>query len=68
MKQLNGIMRIRVNGPPGPDKGDPNKVWCYETIDIVDYSEVYAFEKRSKKRYPIEDSNLNQLDFMFTFS
>lgn len=73
MKQLNGIMRMRANDPPSLDKGDPNKVSCYETIEIVAYGKVDAVEKWPKKSYAIEDSNFNQLDFpfnhfMFTFS
>lgn len=35
MKQLNNIMRMRANDPPGLYKGDPNKVWCYKTIKHV---------------------------------
>lgn len=42
--QLNSIMRQRENDPPGLEKGDINKTWCYETIENVAYGEVDAFE------------------------
>lgn len=38
-------MRMRANDPPSLDKGDPNKVSCYETIEIVAYGKVDAFKK-----------------------
>ena len=44
MKQLNNNMRTRANDPPGPDKGDPNKVWCCKTIDNVTFGELDAFK------------------------
>ena len=34
-RQINNILRLRQNDPPGLNKGDPNKIWCYETIEQV---------------------------------
>lgn len=56
MKQLNNIMRMRENNTPSLEKGDPNKVWCYETTETMAYSEFDAFVKIPKKIYAIEDS------------
>ncbi|CAI9299142.1 unnamed protein product [Lactuca saligna] len=55
MKQLNTNMRVRLNDPPCLKKGDPNKVWCFETTENITYGEVDAFEKRPQKIYAIED-------------
>lgn len=63
MKQLNSIMRMRSNDPPYLKKGDPNKVWDYETIESVTYGEVNDFDKSPRKSYVIEDYDFNQLDF-----
>lgn len=49
IKQLNNIMRIRANDPPGLDKGDPNKVWCYKTTADVVCGKVDALGKVPKK-------------------
>lgn len=73
MKQLNRIIRLRANDPPGLNKGDPNKVWFYLTIKNIAYCEVDVFEKRPKRCNDIENSDFNQSDFpfnhsMFTFS
>lgn len=68
MKQLNSIMRIRANDPRGLGKVDPNKVWCYETIENVAYVEVNEFDKQPKKTYALKDSNFNKLDFPFNHS
>lgn len=66
-------MRMRVNEPPGVDKGVPKKVWCYEMIKSVAYGEVDDFDKGPNKNYAIEDLDFNQVDFpinysMFTFA
>lgn len=73
LRQVNSIMTQRINNPPGLNKGDPNKAWCYETIEIVVLDRVDEFMKRPKKSYGIENSNFNYLDFpinhlMFAFS
>lgn len=39
LRHLNNMMRLRVNDPPCLNKGDPNKVWCYETIESATYGE-----------------------------
>ncbi|XP_052624860.1 uncharacterized protein LOC111905161 [Lactuca sativa] len=40
-------MNQRVNGPPRLNKVDPNKAWCYETIEIVVLNKVDELMKRS---------------------
>lgn len=42
-------MSQRVNDPPGFNKGDPNKNWCYETIEIVVLGKTDEFLKSPKK-------------------
>ena len=59
LKQLNNIMRMRVNDPPGLHKGDPNKVQCYEMIESETCGQVDDFDKRPRKSYAIEDVDFN---------
>ena len=59
------MMRLRANDPPCLNKGDPNKVWCYETTESATYGKDDDFFVRPEKIYAIEDSDFNQLDFLF---
>lgn len=61
MKQLRSIMRMKSNNPPVINKGDPNKVQCYEMNESETFGEVDDFDKRPKKSFSMKDSN--QLDF-----
>lgn len=65
-------MNQKINDPPGLNKGDPNKAWCYKTIEIAVLDKVEEFLKKPKKSCDIENTNFNQLDFpinhlMFAF-
>lgn len=48
LRRLNSIMRQRVNDPPGLNKGDPNKVWRYETIESTTFSKDEDFVVKPK--------------------
>ncbi|CAI9286374.1 unnamed protein product [Lactuca saligna] len=65
MKQLNNTRRLTANDPPSLNKGDPNKVWCYEAIENIAYGKVDVFRKRPKRNYHIRNVDFNQLDFSF---
>ncbi|CAI9303010.1 unnamed protein product [Lactuca saligna] len=58
MNPLNNIMRIRANEPDGLDKGDPNKVWRYETIETMAYGEVDALRKGQRKATTLKNQIL----------
>lgn len=45
LRQLSSIMSQRENDPLGLKKGDPNKVWCYETIETAILDNVDEFMK-----------------------
>lgn len=71
--QLNNILNLRINDPPGLNKCDPKKAWYYETIEITFLDKVKEFLKKPKKSYDIGNSNFNQLHFlknhlMFSFT
>lgn len=56
--------RQRQSDPPGLNKGDPSKHWCYETIEqVVSSGKMYDFRKIPKRSYEVENTNFNQLDF-----
>ncbi|CAI9260017.1 unnamed protein product [Lactuca saligna] len=58
-RQINSILRRRQNDPPGLNKGDPNKHWCYETIEeIVLDTKFDYFCKAPKKSYEIYNSDI----------
>lgn len=72
LRQLNSFLRQRVNDPRGLNKGDANKLWNDETIELVTYVESDGFEKFPKQSFIIENSPMLQVDFpfiptMFTF-
>ena len=73
-RQINSILRLRQSDPPGLNKGDSSKNWCYETIEQVFSSGMmHDFGKFLKKSYEIETSDFNQLAFpinhmMFIFA
>lgn len=50
-RRINNILRQRANDPPALNKGDPNKHWCYETIEIVVLGKNNEFLKKPKKSY-----------------
>lgn len=52
-----------MNDPPGLNKGDPNKHWCSETIEIAVLGKNDDFLKSIKKSYDTKISKFNQLDF-----
>lgn len=45
------------------NNGDPNKAWCYKTIEIVVLDKVDELMKWPNKSYDIENTNFNQLGF-----
>lgn len=55
LKQLNNFLRKRENDPLGM-----NKTWNYETIKIMAFREVDAFEKMPKESFIIENTPLQQ--------
>ncbi|KAL7587313.1 hypothetical protein Lser_V15G40383 [Lactuca serriola] len=64
MRQVQSIMRQRASDPPSMNKGDPAKLYSYETIESkVVGREMYEFEKKPKRSYDIVNSNHCQLDF-----
>ncbi|CAI9290504.1 unnamed protein product [Lactuca saligna] len=63
-RQIN-ILNKRMNDPPGMNKSDRNKKWCYETIEIEVIAKPNEFTKKSKKSYDIEKSNFNQPSFIY---
>ncbi|CAI9302926.1 unnamed protein product [Lactuca saligna] len=64
MRQVQSIMRQRASDPPSMNKGDPVKLYSYETIESkVVCREMYEFEKKPKRSYDIANSDHCQLDF-----
>ena len=64
MRKVQSIMRLRVGDPPTMNKGDPEKLYSYETIESkVVGVEMYEFEKKPKVSYDIANSDKCQLDF-----
>ncbi|KAL7607644.1 hypothetical protein Lser_V15G16187 [Lactuca serriola] len=64
MRQVQSIMRQRASDPPSMNKGDPAKLYSYETIESkVVGREMYEFEKKPKRSYDIANSDHCQLDF-----
>ncbi|KAL7609544.1 hypothetical protein Lser_V15G13888 [Lactuca serriola] len=64
MRQVQSIMRQRAGDPPSINKGDPAKLYSYETIESkVVAREMYEFEKKPKRSYDIANSDHCQLDF-----
>lgn len=62
-RQIQSILGLRQNDPPNHNKGDPRKLHSYENIKArVAYNEVHHFEKKPRKSYSIENSEMNQLD------
>lgn len=51
------------NDPPGLNKGDLNKHWCYETIEIAVSKKNDEFRKKRNQSIKIEIFDFNQLDF-----
>lgn len=63
-RQIQSILRQWKGDPPGLEKGEPTKPYCYETIEqIVSLSNMHDFLKVPKKSYEIEILEFNQLDF-----
>ena len=57
MRQVQSIMRQRASDPPTMNKGDPAKLYSYETIEAkVVGREMYEFEKQ-KRSYDIANSD-----------
>lgn len=66
-RQIASIPRLRQNDPLHLNKGDPKKLHSYENIEAsISFNEMYEFEKKPRKSYSIENSDLNQLDFPST--
>ncbi|KAL7604851.1 hypothetical protein Lser_V15G19577 [Lactuca serriola] len=64
MRQVQSIMRQRASDPPSMNKGDPAKLYSYETIESkVVGREMYEFEKKPKRSYDTANSDHCQLDF-----
>lgn len=63
-RQIQSIQRLRENDPPFMEKEDPKKLYNYENIEArVSYNPMHFFEKKPKKSYSIENSDISQLDF-----
>lgn len=63
-RQIQSILRYRANDPPGMDKGDPIKHFCYENIEaLVVTEEMHDFEKIPMKFFAIENTDFNKLNF-----
>lgn len=63
-RQIHSILRQRRGDPPGLEKGDPTKPYCYETIEqTVSLGNMHDFLKVPKKSHEIENPDFNQLDF-----
>ena len=62
-RQINNILQQRENDPPGLNKGEPSKHWCYEIIEIAVLGKNDEFLKRLKKIFDIENFDFNRLDF-----
>ena len=57
-------MRQRAIDPPTMNKGDPAKLYSYETIESkVLGNHLYEFEKKPRKSYDVVNSDRSQLDF-----
>lgn len=51
-------MRLRESDPPGMEKGDPKKLYSYESIESrVAFNHMYAFENKSKISYSIANTD-----------
>lgn len=49
-RQIKNIVRQRQGDPPGLEKGDPTKQYCYKTIEqIVCLGEIFGFKKNTKE-------------------
>ena len=63
-RHIQSILKLRQNDPPTLNKGDPRKLHSYENIEaMVVHGEMHNFQKKPKKSYAIDNSDLNQLDF-----
>ena len=64
MRHVQSIMRQRALDNSKVDKGDPSKVYNYETIESrVMFDHMYSFEKVPKKSYVVTNTDFGQLDF-----
>ncbi|KAL7617007.1 hypothetical protein Lser_V15G03290 [Lactuca serriola] len=64
LRQVQSIMRQRANDPPTMNKGDPAKLYSYETIESkVMGSHLYEFEKKPRRSYDVANSDRCQLVF-----
>ena len=68
MRQLNNIMRQRKDDPINLNKGDPNKVWNYELIKSLTFSEDEDCMVKPRKSYATDNTQFNQLDFPVNYS
>ena len=63
-QHIQSTLRLRQNDPPTLNKGDPRKLHSYENIEVVVvHGEMHDFEKKPKKSYADNNSNMNRLDF-----
>lgn len=63
-RKIQSILSQRQSDPPGLEKGDPTKHYCYDTIKASIFSRViHEFDKVPKKSYATENTDFNQLDF-----
>ena len=64
MRHVQSIMRQRALDGSNVDKGDPSKVFNYETIESrVMFDHMYSFEKIPKKSFVVTNTDFGQLDF-----
>lgn len=52
-------MTQRKDDPPGLNEGDPDKLWCYETIESSTFSEEDDFSVNPRKSYATETNEFN---------
>lgn len=59
LRQLNRILMQMKDNPLGLNKGNPNKVWCCETIESSTFSEEDDFSVNPRKSYATETNEFN---------
>ena len=61
---MESIMRQRALEGSNVDKGDPLKLFNYETLDSrVMFDHMYSFQKIPKKSFVVTNTDYGQLDF-----
>lgn len=67
-RKIKSILRQKKSDPPGLNKGDPRKQWCYKPIEqVVSSGKVHSFIKIPKRSYEIQLC-LDQVDHVMFIS